>query len=254
MRIHAIIHLWVVFLCCFVIAGGLHAQPRVEYLNGPEAYLGNVHQSREVEYEFVMRVLEDTLFLSAAKPSCLCTTTAVSDSIVPPGNVFSIRVKLSAPKGSRGPMSKFFKLFRRGENQPFAKLLLHATITSAFSISTPVIRFDSVALGTEKLFEIWVGNTEAYPVSIERLEALCAYYTGSRDVVHRQTIGPTTLRVTDTIIAPLDSVKLTIGFRPEIPGELQGSILIGNNDSEIHIFLEGSFSDQTHMKQTKRRD
>jgi len=241
-------------LCCFVIPYGLQAQSHIEFLNGREAYLGNVHQSRQVEHEFRMRALKDTLFLSAAKPSCLCTTTAVSDSIVPPDSVFSIRVKLSAPKGSRGPMSKFVKLYRRGENQPFAKLLLHATITSSFSIRTPLIRFDTAAVGSEKTFEVWIGNPGRDSLRITKLKALCAYYTGRQDALERHTIEPTTLHVADSVIAPRDSVKLTVGFRPETSGKLQGAILIGNNDSEIHIFLEGSFSDQTHMKQTKRRN
>ncbi len=241
-------------LCCFFIVGNLDAQSRLEYLNGPEAYLGNVHQSQEVEYEFRMRALEDTLFLSAAKPSCLCTTTAVSDSVVPPDSVFSIRVRLSAPKGSRGPMAKFVKLFRRGDNQPFAKLLLHATIISSFSTSTPLVRFDTAAIGREKTIEVWIGNTERDSVRITRLDALCAYYTGRQDALERHALEPTTLHLADMVIAPRDSVKLTIGFRPDKVGTLQGAILIGNNESEIHIFLEGSFSDHAHTKQTQRRN
>ncbi len=190
------------FLIYQVLAAAfvLHAQPKIQVVEGANIDLGKIYRGTTAERKVTIKnVGTKTLELGKVEASCGCTGTLLSSDHLQPGETGTLLIKFNS-KNFTGPVRKTVTVNSNAADSPRTRITFTASVIEEITLSEPRFMFRNAEVGLRNTASITVTNNAK-----EKLE-LTGYKTDLPGFSLKLPVGP---------IEPGQSVDLVAEYKPE---------------------------------------
>ena len=178
----------------------LHAQPKIEVVEGTNIDLGTIYRGTTAEKKVTIKnVGTKTLELGKVEASCGCTGTLLSSDHLQPGQTGTLLIKFNS-KNFIGPVRKTVTVNSNAADAPRTRITFTASVIEEITLSEPRFMFKDAEVGLRNTASITVTNNAK-----EKLE-LTGYKTDLSGFALKLPLEP---------IEPGQSVDLVAEYKPE---------------------------------------
>lgn len=168
----------VTFFVCFLIAGAVYAQPKLEIIGGETCDWGRV----VVKENPLKMVTLDTnltikntgnkdLIIDTIKVGCGCTTPKYSTEPIKPGQTAKVHVGLNAALAS-GDLTKTMTIYANDDPSKMGRLMyLKANLFRPITLTPQTFNFPEIKVGETSKFSVTMKNNDSKPLKVDRFLA-----------------------------------------------------------------------------------
>lgn len=235
-----------VLLFLFVFPGYLAAQGATQNagltVEGTSEFdFGEIEPSETVEHTFVLKnTSTETVEITAAKASCGCTATVLSEKVLSPGMNTEIKVRFTPPQGSRNKVSKTVSVYVKDQTNPNLVLRISATVKSDIDIQPPSIQLTDMKKGDLIKTSTTITNVSEKDIVVDITGINLTSFRDAEDGGRKQAVPMQGGSVTPKTLnlAPGESQAVAITFKAEHEGQMNGtvSLKMGNHPTSIYLF------------------
>jgi hypothetical protein len=202
---------------------------------------GDIEQSDTVEHTFVFKNnCAETVEISSARASCGCTATVLSESVMAPGKKAEINVRFTPPKGTRGKVTKTVSVYLKDRQEPHTILRVAANVKSDIDIQPASIQLSDMKKGDKVKTDVTITNVSDKRIKINTTVVNLTSYRDTDGSGKMQAVPMQGGKVTPEVfeLAPKQSQKLTLTFKAQHEGQINGSVglMLGENLNTVYLY------------------
>jgi hypothetical protein len=220
-----------IFLVSQVLAAAciLHAQPKIEFVEGTKVDLGTIYRGTTAEKKLTIRnVGTKTLEVGKVEVSCGCTGTLLSSDHLKPGETGTLLITFNS-KNFKGPVHKTVTVNSNAKDSPRTSITFTASVVEEITLSESRFMFKNAEVGLQSTASITVTNN-----ANEKLR-LTGYKT---------ELPGFSLKLPSEPIEPGQTVQLVAEYKPEQAARVLSKALSIETSSkrqpELSVYIFGN--------------